>query len=571
MHNPNLSRTSSENPDTKNGRMTLQAIRAKEQEKAFDELIGPRIANSRGQSHNRANQVNKSKIGEKTKKRLAALAGVAAAAAIIAFTATPDDQANTAPRAEATATESEANQDTIADTFGDTITDINGEAYGFAPNDTWELSSTDASTDINGEAYGFAPNSTWELSSQYSGELTNGVTYDYGEYADKDNKTGDYAFGYDKSYCFNDRAATEEALMQMASKGPEYLASYAYYLLTDSEKESLGIAGMSSAQIDDYMSDASNPDGGAMQQRLKDALENIARDQENTFYEFYYENGEESTYYTVFYDLNQDGRYTPDEMKLAYTTKQRNNAPQLAIYRLVNGQKVKMIDLNLECGFQPNEEQPPVGLPKLHEQSNNESIASDQSPSTPTKPNDSRPTTPDSTPTTDETTPTPTPTVTPTPDITTTPEPPKPNPTVTPTPVTPTPEEIKQKDAETLTRIDEQINQEIAADVGTKEIENYVNPDVTAEEKTEIPDSSNDTEPTKAQNDNSKVAEQTQPPTESENNHSEDLGGTHANEYAPVKKDEQAVQEANAAAIPVAEAPVDEAAINEGLSDLGIG
>lgn len=204
-----------------------------------------------------------------------------------------------------------------------------------------------------------------EEANPFAGELSNGVSYDYYEYADIENKTSKNAYGYDKSDAFGNREATENAWMDMASKGPEYLASYATHVFTNEEKQSLGIADMSPNQLDDYMSNAENIDGGEKQRNIMAALDVIARDKENTIYEFYYEEGEENTYYITFEDLNNDGNYSPDELKLGYTTKKRNGAPQVDIYRIINGEKVKVLDLNMECGMQPNDEQPPQDLPPI--------------------------------------------------------------------------------------------------------------------------------------------------------------------------------------------------------------
>ena len=250
-----------------------------------------------------------------------------------------------------------------------------------------EAVANDADTMNNAESQ--------EEANPFAGELSNGVSYDYYEYADIENKTSKNAYGYDKSDAFGNREATENAWMDMASKGPEYLASYATHVFTDEEKQSLGIAGMSPTQLDDYMSNAENIDGGEKQRNIMAALDAIARDQENTVYEFYHEEGEENTYYISFEDLNNDGNYSPDELKLGYTTKKRNGAPQVDIYRIINGEKVKVLDLNMECGMQPNDEQPPQDLPPIppddDDSAGNETSGTEPSGSEPT-PSGSEPT-----------------------------------------------------------------------------------------------------------------------------------------------------------------------------------
>lgn len=244
-----------------------------------------------------------------------------------------------------------------------------------------------------------------ETASPFAGELANGVRYDYYEYADIENKTSRNAYGYDKSEAYGDREATENAWMDMANKGPEYLASYATHVFTDEEKQSLGIADMSCSQLDDYLSDAENIDGGEKQRNIMAALDAVSRDKENTFYEFYHEEGVENTYYISFVDLNNDGTYSPDELKLGYTTKKRNGAPQVDVYRLIKGEKVKVLDLNMECGMQPNDEQPPEDLPPIpsedDDSAGNETSGTELSGSEPT-PSGSEPT-----PTPEEPTPTP--------------------------------------------------------------------------------------------------------------------------------------------------------------------
>lgn len=265
-----------------------------------------------------------------------------------------------------------------------------------------EAVANDADTMNNAESQ--------EEANPFAGELSNGVSYDYNEYADIENKTSKNAYGYDKSDAFGNREATENAWMDMASKGPEYLASYATHVFTDEEKQSLGIAGMSPSQLDDYMSNAENIDGGEKQRNIMAALDAIARDQENTVYEFYHEEGEENTYYISFEDLNNDGNYSPDELKLGYTTKKRNGAPQVDIYRIINGEKVKVLDLNMECGMQPNDEQPPQDLPPIppddDDSTGGEATGSEPTGSEPTgsEPTGSEPTGSEPTPTGTEST-----------------------------------------------------------------------------------------------------------------------------------------------------------------------
>lgn len=197
--------------------------------------------------------------------------------------------------------------------------------------------------------------------NQYAGELSNGVRYDYAEYADVNNKSSKNAFGYDKSYCFNNPEAAADAWMEMANKGPEYLAVYAYEVLTDEEKAELGIAGMSSAEIDDYLSSPDHADGGEKQRKISEYLNKIAHDKDNTTYEFYYENREEKSY---FIKNDGDGVYTPGGNRVAYSKVKRHNAPQMRVKRAVG----KVMDANLRCGIQPNIENPTADIQEIVEQ-----------------------------------------------------------------------------------------------------------------------------------------------------------------------------------------------------------
>lgn len=202
-----------------------------------------------------------------------------------------------------------------------------------------------------------------------SGELQNGVTYDYSHYADRDKKESYNAYDYDQSERFGDREATIEGIMEVAKRTPEALASYAYDLLTDEEKAELGIDGMTMAEIDDRMSNSEN--GGELQQSLLKKVESILRS-EKTSYRYYHENDIESTNYIYFVDDNHDGTMTPEELHLGYDTCKRNGAPQVDVSRkLYKTSKktytVKMLDLNYQCGFQPNYEEGevPEGVPHI--------------------------------------------------------------------------------------------------------------------------------------------------------------------------------------------------------------
>ena len=292
------------------------------------------------------------------------------------------------------------------------------------------------------------------------GELENGTTYDYTHYADRymlveddtnkeawealdqdfslvltrTNKDGNLvkyatnkeawnAYDYDYSDVFGDREKTVAGFMEVASRTPEAVASYAYSVFTDEEKAELGITGMSITEIDDYLSN--DPSGGEMQEKLLSKLNQVANS-DMTIWKFYNEDNVENTNYLYWVDDNGDGNMDPTEVHVGYDTRKRDGAPQADMYRLVpdghdkDGDQyisVKVLDVNLRCGFQPNytKEETPPGVKKI--------------PADPTEDDNTPP------PIEDKTTPESTVTPPPAEDKTT------PEPTVTPTPGgnTPTP------------------------------------------------------------------------------------------------------------------------------------
>ena len=225
-----------------------------------------------------------------------------------------------------------------------------------------------------------------EKSNPLIGELENGTAYDYSHYADRElsfdadgnavyktNKEAWNAYDYDCSGDYGDEEATIKGITSVAARTPEALASYAYSLFTDAEKEELGIAGMSMVEIDDYMSN--EEDGGEMQDRLLEKLDQVLNDKQTTF-KFYHEDDTEDTNYIYWIDDNGDGEMNPTELHIGYDVRDRNGAPQVDIYRafLDHSDKdgdyyvsKKMIDLNMQCGYQPNYEKDkiPDGVPHI--------------------------------------------------------------------------------------------------------------------------------------------------------------------------------------------------------------
>ena len=156
-----------------------------------------------------------------------------------------------------------------------------------------------------------------------------------------------------------------------------------------------------------------------------------------------------------------------------------------------------------------------------------------------------------------------------TPEIPTTP--PETTPPTTP-PETPPDETIKPKDPDNLTRIDEQILDDIAEDIGSKEVHVTPNSGVSDDDITERPssDAYQGTSPTIVQNDASRDAEPVQEQVSPENDYSQDRGGAHSDEYAPVQDNPEAQAAADAAEIPIEEAPTSGQELQDVLGDLGI-
>lgn len=146
-------------------------------------------------------------------------------------------------------------------------------------------------------------------------------------------------------------------------------------------------------------------------------------------------------------------------------------------------------------------------------------------------------------------------------------------PTPTPPGPTPTPpEEIKSKDYENMERIDQNILDDIAEDVGTDEVRVTPNPGVSQDNLTEKPSPSDyeGTEADTVQNTPSESAESVQDQVSPENDHSQNQGGANADEYTPVQANEAAQEAADAAEIPVNQAPTGGQELDNALNDLGI-
>ncbi|MBR3157077.1 hypothetical protein IKF20_01410, partial [Candidatus Saccharibacteria bacterium] len=130
------------------------------------------------------------------------------------------------------------------------------------------------------------------------------------------------------------------------------------------------------------------------------------------------------------------------------------------------------------------------------------------------------------------------------------------------------------KDAENLERIDENIHEDIAEDVGTDEVKVTPTPteEVEAEAPTEQPKAEEyqGTEAEIVQNEASEKAEPVQDQVSSNNDYSQNRGGANSGQYAPVKPDNDAQAKADKAEIPQSQAPTGGEELDEALDDLGI-
>ena len=191
--------------------------------------------------------------------------------------------------------------------------------------------------------------------TKYSGELSNGVHYDYTIYA-SGNKPSPLSFGEDATSSYTSREAAIAKINQDAYNNPTILADYATIFFDESEKQDLGISGMTSNQINAYMADESNFDGGHLQDSLLAALDSALAD-ENATITFGQRNDWRYTDNIKWTDENGDGKMTPDEMVIGHNYSKRENASYIGITR-PNG---IYVELNGGCDNQPQSEIPSPG------------------------------------------------------------------------------------------------------------------------------------------------------------------------------------------------------------------
>ena len=414
------------------------------------------------------------------------------------------------------------------------------------------------------EVQGFANVETEEGEQEYGpyeGVYENGVRYNYSKYVEANAKKDSdklilehHRFSTDRSYLYDmdestaqareeKRQAAIDAAMEVTTDQPEVLALYVETIFNEKEKEEYHVKDISAKQLDGLLSDRNVTSAGEWQnvflEKLKSILEN-----EDTRIVFRTQDKPQDSYYLNWEDKNNDGKITPDEVELCKQSNiPRNGEKQFDIYR--GGQKVAAV--NLSCGLQICTEvgQSDQDVPEIGD-------------------------TPGTTPTpTPGTTPTPTPGTTPTPTPGTTP--------------TPTPEVITPKNPDNLIRIDENINEDIADDIGSGEVNPGYNPGVRDEDLTPAPrigdyyDYDSNTvfmpspvEPPIQENNQAPVAEVVQPQNPV-NDYSENRGGANANEFSPVQENTAGQERADANEIPISEAPSQGSQeAEDALADLGI-
>ena len=390
------------------------------------------------------------------------------------------------------------------------------------------------------EVQGFANVETEEGEQEYGpyeGVYENGVRYNYSKYVEANAKKDSdklilehCRFSTDRSYLYDmdestaqareeKRQATNNAVMEVTTDLPGALALYVETIFNEKEKEEYHVKDISSKQLDGLLSDRNVTSAGEWQnvylEKLKSILEN-----EDTRIVFRTQDKPQDSYFLNWEDKNNDGKITPDEVELCKQSNiPRNGEKQFEIYR--GGQKVAAV--NLSCGLQICTEvgQSDQDVPEIGD--------------------------------TPGTTPTPTPGTTPTPTPETTP--------------TPTPEVITPKNPDNLIRIDENINEDIADDIGSGEVNPGYNPGVRDEDLTPAPrigdyyDYDSNTvfmpspvEPPIQENNQAPVAEVVQPQNPV-NDYSENRGGANANEFSPVQENTAGQERADANKIPITEAP----------------
>ena len=320
---------------------------------------------------------------------------------------------------------------------------------------------------------------------------------------------------------------------------------------------------MSRDEMINAMVDSNNASGGAIQQNIVATLGYFMGDESLTDADFYHENGVEITNYENYDDKNGDGMATPDEITLGWSRADRNDAPQVRFSRKLELESVNEdgtwnlvtvnngehdLDLNYECGLQVNFEKEPEGMTEIVI----ETYGDPGTPSTPNNPSTlNNPSMPNNPSTPDQ------PVVPNNPDQPIIPnipdQPVVPEPETQPTPA---PEEVvPPKSYENMERVDNQILDDIAQDIGTEQVVVHqesaggvtAQQPITGETAATIVDSP-------VANPAVEQAVSAEPQTSAVSNAGENLGGANADQYAPVQENYEAQAEMDANAMSVNEA-----------------
>lgn len=316
-----------------------------------------------------------------------------------------------------------------------------------------------------------------EEANPFAGEMPNGLRYNYAEYFGE--KKSPNSFGGDYSELYGNVEATKQKHFERAFNDPEILASEVFFCFPEAIKDELGVKGLNPRQIEDAM-DGEN--GGEMQKRTQEIFEKAVFDKETTI-NFHLANGPQKTIYSYCEDVNNDGVITPDEKHLEWDTKDRHDAKQFDITYAFHitgpdGQeRVEYITVtyNMDCGDQQVVEIVPEGIEEHHDDdsSGSEPTGSEPTGSEPTAGNEgTEPDTADNEGT--------------------------------------NPPSITPKDASNMTRIDNQIQTDIANDIGSEQV--IVHLDSAGNQSiTFQPSSNNQTAPDVSQNPSASAATPTQP------------------------------------------------------------
>lgn len=196
------------------------------------------------------------------------------------------------------------------------------------------------------EAFANALQPTLELH-----EAANGTRYNYGDF-DSTNKTGQNAFGTDRTMNHQNIPATKESILNDYMANPEALAAF-----VAQAPEAFGLKeGTTAEQIDDKLSNDEN--GGELQQKYMKRLAELMTDEEATF-KFIRAHDVQKSYIIV--KNNPDKKSTPKNLEVQSYDKEmkRHGDKQVIIGLPIRDDegnftgKYEYVQLNESCGYQP--------------------------------------------------------------------------------------------------------------------------------------------------------------------------------------------------------------------------